>query len=71
MENNLGLLAVTAIEDKLQENVPEVVEVFKQIGIKIWVLTGDKVETAITVAKNCNLLNQSSIVNQIVNVESV
>ena len=47
----------TAIEDKLQENVKETIEAFKETGIKVWVLTGDKVETAINIGYSCGLLN--------------
>ena len=41
----------------LQDEVGETIEILKEAGIKIWVLTGDKVETAINVGYSCNLLN--------------
>ena len=47
----------TAIEDKLQEDVAETIQAFKQTGIKVWVLTGDKVETAINIGYSARLLN--------------
>lgn len=47
IEQNLRLLGATAIEDKLQDGVPETIADLKRAGIKIWVLTGDKLETAI------------------------
>src|SRR6266851_667977 len=47
VERNLLLLGATAIEDKLQDGVPEAIADLKKAGIKIWVLTGDKLETAI------------------------
>ena len=47
MERGLKLLGATAIEDKLQEGVPETIADLKRAGIKIWVATGDKLETAI------------------------
>jgi phospholipid-translocating ATPase len=47
VERNLLLLGATAIEDKLQDGVPETIADLKKAGIKIWVLTGDKLETAI------------------------
>ncbi|KAG9144257.1 hypothetical protein Leryth_023513 [Lithospermum erythrorhizon] len=56
IECNLTLLGVTAIEDKLQEGVPETIESLCQAGIKVWVLTGDKQETAISIARSCKLL---------------
>ena len=56
IETDLRLLGVTAIEDKLQEGVPESIEGLLKAGIKVWVLTGDKVETAINIGMSCNLL---------------
>jgi phospholipid-translocating ATPase len=47
VEQNLMLLGATAIEDKLQDGVPEAIADLKDAGIKVWVLTGDKLETAI------------------------
>jgi phospholipid-translocating ATPase len=47
LEHDLRLLGATAIEDKLQEGVPETIADLKLAGIKIWVATGDKLETAI------------------------
>ncbi|KAK4342597.1 hypothetical protein RND71_038413 [Anisodus tanguticus] len=56
IECNLILLGATAIEDKLQEGVPEAIESLRQAGIKVWVLTGDEQETAISVGLSCKLL---------------
>jgi phospholipid-translocating ATPase len=47
IETDLRLLGATAIEDKLQDGVPETIADLKRAGIKIWVATGDKLETAI------------------------
>jgi len=58
IERNLFLLGATAIEDKLQEGVPETIDKLLESGIKIWVLTGDKQETAINIGFSCQLLNQ-------------
>ena len=49
-------MAATAIEDKLQENVGEVIADLKKAGINVWVLTGDKIETAINIGYSCKLL---------------
>lgn len=57
MEKNLRLVGATAIEDRLQDQVPETVTFFLQAGVKVWVLTGDKRETAVTVAATSNLLD--------------
>ena len=56
LEQNLELLGATAIEDRLQDGVSECIELIKSAGIKIWMLTGDKEETAINIAIACNLL---------------
>ncbi|EDQ89125.1 uncharacterized protein MONBRDRAFT_8524 [Monosiga brevicollis MX1] len=53
---NLFLLGATAIEDRLQEGVPETIQALAQAGIKIWVCTGDKQETAINIGFSCRLL---------------
>lgn len=63
LENNMALLCVTGVEDKLQENVPVTLEAFRHAGIQVWMLTGDKVETAICVAISSGLKRrQHSIV---------
>ncbi|CAK8565342.1 unnamed protein product [Lathyrus sativus] len=58
IERNLILLGATAVEDKLQNGVPECIDKLAQAGIKIWVLTGDKMETAINIGFSCRLLRQ-------------
>jgi len=57
IECNVKLLGATRIEDKLQEGVPEATESIWQAGIKVWVLTGDKQETAISIGLSCKLLS--------------
>jgi P-type E1-E2 ATPase len=47
------LVGATAIEDKLQDKVGETIASLKKAGIKVWVLTGDKVETAINIGLSC------------------
>ncbi|XP_027355043.1 phospholipid-transporting ATPase 1-like [Abrus precatorius] len=56
VENNLCILGATAIEDKLQQGVPESIESLRTAGIKVWVLTGDKQETAISIGYSSKLL---------------
>ncbi|KAJ8297759.1 hypothetical protein KUTeg_024290 [Tegillarca granosa] len=58
IERNLKLLGATAIEDKLQDGVPETIANLQKADIKIWVLTGDKQETAINIGYSCKLLTQ-------------
>ncbi|GAB1289715.1 Phospholipid-transporting ATPase VD [Apodemus speciosus] len=57
LENKLTLLGATGIEDRLQEGVPESIEALHKAGIKIWMLTGDKQETAVNIAYACRLLD--------------
>ena len=53
IESNLKLVGVTAVEDKLQEDVENTLYSLRQAGIKIWVLTGDKLETAVNISNSC------------------
>lgn len=57
IERDLTLLGGTAIEDRLQDGVPDTISLLGDAGIKLWVLTGDKVETAINIGFSCNLLS--------------
>ena len=57
IEHDFTLLGGTAIEDRLQDGVPEAIQLLGKAGIKLWVLTGDKVETAINIGFSCNLLD--------------
>ncbi|XP_036424324.1 phospholipid-transporting ATPase IA isoform X5 [Colossoma macropomum] len=59
IEKNLQLLGATAIEDKLQDRVPETIETLMKADIKIWILTGDKQETAINIGHSCKLLTKN------------
>ena len=57
MECNLGLVGSTAIEDKLQDGVPDTIQYMRKAGIKVWVLTGDKIETAINIGFSSGLID--------------
>ncbi|ELR61467.1 hypothetical protein M91_14854, partial [Bos mutus] len=59
IEKNLLLLGATAIEDRLQAGVPETIATLLKAEIKIWVLTGDKQETAINIGYSCRLVSQN------------
>lgn len=58
LEKNLQLLALTGVEDKLQDEVKNSIETLRNAGIKIWMLTGDKVETAKCVSISCRLISR-------------
>jgi magnesium-transporting ATPase (P-type) len=59
IESQLELIGVTAIEDKLQDEVPESIAKMISAGVKVWMITGDKQETAINIAVSCRLFNDS------------
>ncbi|KAJ8657110.1 hypothetical protein O0I10_007190 [Lichtheimia ornata] len=58
IEQNLFLLGATAIEDRLQDGVPDTIYSLQEAGIRVWVLTGDRQETAINIGYSCKLLNE-------------
>lgn len=58
IERDLILLGATAIEDKLQDGVPDTLRKLEQAGVKIWVLTGDKQETAINIGLSCGAIDE-------------
>ena len=58
IEVNLRLVGSTAIEDRLQDNVADTIRFMKRTGIKVWVLTGDKVGTAINIGTAAGLLDK-------------
>ena len=58
IEHDFTLLGATAIEDKLQDGVPDTIHTLQTAGIKIWVLTGDRQETAINIGMSCKLISE-------------
>lgn len=58
IENDLILIGAVALEDKLQNKVPESISFIRQAGIKFWVITGDKTETAISVARSAAIVSE-------------
>jgi len=60
IETDLKYAGITAVEDCLQDGVPEAIATIKDAGVRIWVLTGDKTETAVDIARSCQLFTQST-----------
>ncbi|ETN39572.1 uncharacterized protein HMPREF1541_05798 [Cyphellophora europaea CBS 101466] len=58
IERDFFFLGATAIEDRLQDGVPETISTLQTAGIKIWVLTGDRQETAINIGMSCKLISE-------------
>ena len=66
IEKDLELIGSTAIEDKLQDNVADTIRFMKSTNIKVWVLTGDKVETAINIGLSAGLLDNDNMHQHII-----
>ncbi|XP_059919245.1 phospholipid-transporting ATPase VD [Gadus macrocephalus] len=62
LERDLSLLGATGIVDRLQDSVPDTIEALREAGIQVWVLTGDKPETAVNIAYACRLLDEGDMV---------
>ena len=58
VENRMRMVGATGIEDRLQEGVPDAIARLREAGIVVWVLTGDKQETAANIAYSCRLFSQ-------------
>lgn len=65
LEQDLELLGLTGVEDKLQMDVKTSIELLRNAGLKIWMLTGDKVETAKCVSISARLIYRGQYVHQI------
>jgi len=65
VEKDLDIVGVTAIEDKLQEGVPATIQLLMKANIRVWVLTGDKQETAIEIGKSCQLLTPNMYIEDL------
>eukprot|EP00927_Polykrikos_kofoidii_P031126 TRINITY_DN26792_c0_g1_i1.p1 TRINITY_DN26792_c0_g1~~TRINITY_DN26792_c0_g1_i1.p1 ORF type:complete len:1166 (-),score=151.12 TRINITY_DN26792_c0_g1_i1:242-3739(-) len=70
MEKNLEFLGITAVEDRLQDGVPETIDCLKHAGIRVWVLTGDKTETAVDIANSCNLFQDTTTLSYCTNCKN-
>ena len=65
IEKDMFLLGATAIEDKLQDEVKSTLELLRNAGIKIWMLTGDKIETATCIAISTKLVARNQYIHQV------
>uniref|UniRef100_A0A672N889 Phospholipid-transporting ATPase n=1 Tax=Sinocyclocheilus grahami TaxID=75366 RepID=A0A672N889_SINGR len=59
LEMEMELLCLTGVEDQLQADVRPTLEILRNAGIKVWMLTGDKLETATCTAKNAHLVTRN------------
>ena len=70
-EKDLVLIGATVVEDRLQDNVPQTIADLQKAGIKIWMLTGDKLETAENIGYSCRLLTKEMEVIKCSNLEDI
>ncbi|KAJ9097691.1 hypothetical protein QFC21_004728 [Naganishia friedmannii] len=70
LELELDLLALTGVEDKLQEDVKATLEVLRNAGLKIWMLTGDKIETATCIAMSSKLVARGQYLHQVAKLKT-
>lgn len=70
LEKDLELLCLTGVEDKLQQNVRTTLETLRNAGVKIWMLTGDKLETATCIAKSSKLVSRDQDVYTFKQIEN-
>jgi phospholipid-translocating ATPase len=71
LEVELELLALTGVEDRLQEDVKSTLEILRNAGLKIWMLTGDKIETATNIAVSSKLVARNQYIHQVAKRELV
>ena len=64
VECNIDILGCTAVEDSLQDEVPSTIQDLLNAGINIWMLTGDKLETAMNIGKTCSLISENMLVEK-------
>lgn len=65
LESNLELLGLTGVEDKLQEGVKNTLEQMRNAGLRVWMLTGDKIETATCIAISSKLVARNQSIHQV------
>ena len=71
IEQNIYLIGCTIVEDKLQDKVPETIRDLRNAGIKIWMLTGDKMNTAYNIGLSCNLISTNMKIFKLCGLEKV
>lgn len=70
LECDMELLCLTGVEDCLQDRVPQTLAILRKAGVKIWMLTGDKLETAQCIAKSSHLVESNQEIHVIKSVSS-
>ncbi|KAF8723214.1 hypothetical protein AX14_009392 [Amanita brunnescens Koide BX004] len=70
LEHDLELLGLTGVEDKLQDDVKSTLELLRNAGIKIWMLTGDKIETARCIAISTKLVSRNQYIHEVAKLKT-
>ncbi|KAI8065143.1 aminophospholipid-transporting P-type ATPase [Gongronella butleri] len=70
LESDLELLGLTGVEDKLQDGVKNTLEQMRNAGLRIWMLTGDKIETATCIAVSSKLVSRNQNIHQVAKLKS-
>jgi phospholipid-translocating ATPase len=70
LERDLELLGLTGVEDKLQEDVKPTLELLRNAGVKVWMLTGDKIETATCIAISSKLVARNQYIHQVAKLKA-
>ena len=70
IENNISILGVCGIEDELQDEVGDAIEILRNAGLNVWILTGDKPETAIAISKMCNLITDTQQIEKVLGLRN-
>lgn len=70
IEREMELLCLTGVEDRLQDQVRPTLELIRNAGVKIWMLTGDKLETATCIAKSSHLVGRNQNVHILKSINS-
>ncbi|PCH43232.1 phospholipid-translocating P-type ATPase [Wolfiporia cocos MD-104 SS10] len=70
LEHDMELLGLTGVEDKLQDEVKSTLELLRNAGIKIWMLTGDKIETATCIAISTKLVARNQYIHQVAKLKT-
>lgn len=70
LEGDLELLGLTGVEDKLQEDVKPTLELLRNAGVKVWMLTGDKIETATCIAISSKLVARNQYIHQVAKLKT-
>lgn len=71
LERDLELLGLTGVEDKLQDDVRTTLELLRNAGVRVWMLTGDKIETATCIAISSKLVARNQYIHQVAKLKSV